>query len=222
MICDGKVVIVTGGTSGIGEALVRRFRHEGAHVIFNGRRHELGGKLAVDTSATYVWADVTIPEDIDRTIRCATQIKGHIDVLINNAGYAGPYDGLSVTPSSEFSRQFHLHIVAALDHIRSALSFMRGGSVINITSVAGHKGFADGRVPYAVSKAALIALTHSLAPELKNYGIRINSVSPGRLETGLDPVVEAVLFLATDAARFCTGIDLVVDGGWSCGSTYIK
>jgi NAD(P)-dependent dehydrogenase (short-subunit alcohol dehydrogenase family) len=215
-----KTALVTGGTSGIGEALVRRLAAEGACVIFNGRRQDLGDKIAADTGATYVQADVTVPDDIARTIKRA---PGYIDVLVNNAGLAGRYDGILTTDPFAFMHQFNLHVVAAVTNIRHVLPRMSpSGSIINIASVAAYRGFGDGRVPYAVSKAALIALTYSLAPELNRFGVRINSVSPGHLTAGLDVVVDAVMFLASDASRFCTGIDLIVDNGLVCGSTYVR
>jgi NAD(P)-dependent dehydrogenase (short-subunit alcohol dehydrogenase family) len=220
MVLKDRVAIVTGGTSGIGEALVRRFTTEGACVIFSGRRQDLGDKIATDTGAIYVQADVTIQEDVVRTIDRAPR---RVDILVNNAGVAGPYDGILVTDPSAFMNQFNLHVAAAVAHIRHAISKMSpGGSIINIASIAGYRGFGDGRVPYAVSKAALIALTHSLAPELNHLGVRLNSVSPGHLDAGLDVVVDAVIFLATGASRFCTGIDLTVDDGLVCGPTYVK
>lgn len=224
MMLKGRIAIVTGGTSGIGEAIVRRFITEGATVIFSGRRRELGDKIAADTGAIYVKADVTIPLDVMWTIDRAIQAAGRIDILVNNAGASVPYAGILAVDPREFMRDFNLHVTAAVDHIHCALHYMkdqRSGSIINVASTAAYRGFSDGRAPYAVSKAALVALTQCLAPELKHFGVRLNCVSPGKLEAGLDVVVDAVMFLATDASRFCTGIDLVVDNGLICGPTYV-
>lgn len=213
-----RVAIVTGGISGIGEALVRRFAADGTRVIFNGRRQDLGDKIAADTGAIYVKADVMVPEDVVRTIECAVQVNGRIDLLVNNAGVSVPYAGILDVDPMEFTRYFHLHVTAAIDHIRRVLPAMQAqhsGSIVNVASIAGYRCFGDGRVPYAVAKAALTALTYSLAPELKHFGVCLNSVSPGRVGPGV--IVDAVIFLAT---RVCTGIDLVVDDGLICGPTY--
>jgi len=216
MILKDRVAIVTGGTSGIGEALVRRFKAEGAHVVFNGRRRLLGDQIAAETAATYIQADVTNLDDVVRTVLRAPNT---IDILVNAAGVSFPYAGILDVDPNDFTRHFHLHVAAAVSHIHYALPKMpRGSSIINIASTAGYRGFGDGRVQYAVSKAALISLTHHLAPELKSFGVRLNSVSPGHADIG--SVIDAIMFLATDASRGCTGVDLVVDNGLICGPTY--
>lgn len=216
MIFKDRVAIVTGGTSGIGEALVRRFRAEGACVIFSGRRWQLGAKIAADTGARYINADVTNPEDVIQTIANA---PGIVDILVNNAGASFPYAGILQVDPNDFTRYFHLHVTAAVAHIHCALPKMpSGSSIINIASTAGHQGFSDGRLHYAVSKAALIALTQSMAPELKPFGVRLNCVSPG--QATLEAILDTVMFLASDASRCCTGVDLVVDNGLICGPTY--
>jgi NAD(P)-dependent dehydrogenase (short-subunit alcohol dehydrogenase family) len=223
MILKDRVAIVTGGTSGIGEALVRRLAADGAAIVFNGRRQDLGDKIAADTGAIYVKGDVTIPEDVVRTVDRAKQVSGRIDLLVNNAGSSSPYGGILSAEPLEFIHPFNLHVSAAINHIRRALPMMpHGSTIVNISSIAGYRGYGDGRVPYAVSKAALTALTYSLAPELKAFGVRLNCVSPGHLDAGVDVVVDAVMFLASNASRFCTGIDLVVDNGLVCGGTYVK
>ena len=217
-------VVVTGGTKGIGLDIVKRFRTEGANVVFSGRDRVAGHAVEQGTGAIFYPADVRNEEDAGRTIFKATELFGRVDILVNNAGRASPYNGMQHTQADEFTEPFQLHVVAAVNHIRYALPIMRAqrsGSIINIASIAGHRGHGDGRVPYAVSKAALIALSHSLAPELNKYGICINSLSPGHLDKGVGVVTDAVMFLASSQSEFITGTDITVDGGLTCGSTYV-
>jgi NAD(P)-dependent dehydrogenase (short-subunit alcohol dehydrogenase family) len=215
-----RVALITGGTSGIGEALVRRFRSYGVFVVFTGRREALGDKIADETGAAYINADATNLADVKFTVEKAAQY-GHIDLLVNNAGASIPYSGILRTNPIEFIIPFNLHVGSAVAHISCALPYMKGGCVINIASVAGYRAYCDGRSTYGVSKAALIALTQQMAPELKEHGVRMNCISPGKLgKSNLDTVVDAVVFLGSDAARFITGVDLTVDDGLVCGPGY--
>jgi NAD(P)-dependent dehydrogenase (short-subunit alcohol dehydrogenase family) len=222
MKMEGKVAVVTGGTSGIGAVLVRRLVAEGATVVFSGRRRDLGTAFAVELgpSAIFVHANAQNIDDVCRTVDRAIAVQGHIDLLVNNAGVSDPYLGILDTNPVHFVVPFNLHVCAPVAHIARAVRHMRGGSVVNIASIAGHAGYDDGRVTYGVSKAALIALTKHMAPELKHFGVRMNCISPGKLgRENFDTVVDAVLYLAS--ARFVSGIELVVDDGLICGPTYV-
>jgi NAD(P)-dependent dehydrogenase (short-subunit alcohol dehydrogenase family) len=228
MILKDKVAIVTGGTSGIGEAIVRRFAMEGARVVFSGRRKIFGEIIERETGAVFFHADITKEEECGQTIFKAASAFGQLDILVNNAGVVSQYDGIDFCQSWMFDDPFKLHVTAAVNHIRYASVAMRarqGGSIINIASTAAHRGHGDGRVPYVVSKAALVALTHALASELRRYNIRINSISPGNLVPGPggpDPVVDAVMFFALPVSAFVTGTDLLVDDGRTCGYSYMN
>jgi len=184
----GKVALVTGGTSGIGRRIVERFVEEGASVVFSGRRRSLGKAVAKATGARFVEADVALEADAKKTVGVAREHFGRLDVLVNNAG--GPSKGGRVVDVSleAFDRALAVHVRGALAHMKHAAPIMRAqavGSVINIGSVAGHRAGYSSSLAYAVAKAAVIHLTRCVAMELGEYGVRVNSISPGGIATGI-------------------------------------
>jgi NAD(P)-dependent dehydrogenase (short-subunit alcohol dehydrogenase family) len=195
----------------------------GVVVFFNGRRVQLGNSLAdeLGKNVTYIPGDVVVPEDAFNLVDRAAAYCGRINILVNNAGASMPYSGIERVHPMEFIQPLQLHLIAPIILIQRALPHMQGlGRIINIASMAGHKAQGDGRIPYAVSKAALIALTQAMAPELMNCGIRMNSISPGKMGHDYDPVVNTIMYLASDASNFITGADLLVDNGLTCGPGY--
>jgi NAD(P)-dependent dehydrogenase (short-subunit alcohol dehydrogenase family) len=185
---ERKVALVTGGTSGIGRRIVERFVEEGATVVFSGRRRGLGEEIAKATGARFIEADVALEADAKRTVDAAQDRFGRLDVLVNNAG--GPAGGGRVESLSleTFDRALAVHVRGALAHLKYAAPIMRAqaaGSVINLGSVAGHRAGYSSSLIYAVAKAAVIHLTRCAAMELGEDGVRVNSISPGGIATGI-------------------------------------
>ncbi len=187
MRMKGKVALVTGGTSGIGRRIVERFIEEGATVFFSGRRAALGAEVAKSTGATFVAADVALEADAERSIKRALEHNGRLDVLVNNAGGPVIGDRLEALPLAAFDAIVAVHVRGTLAHIKHASAVMRAqkqGSVINIGSVAGHRA-GYGALVYGVAKAAVIHLTRYAAMELGEDNVRVNSISPGGIATGI-------------------------------------
>ena len=185
---EGKVALITGGTSGIGHRIVERFAQEGAAVAFSGRRRGLGEEVAKTTGALFVEADVAEEADAHKTICTACDRFGRLDILVNNAG--GPAGGGRVEDLSleVFDRAIAVHVRGTLAHIKFAAQIMRRqgtGSVINMGSVAGHRAGFSSSLIYAVAKAAVIHMSRCAAMELGEDGVRVNSISPGGIATGI-------------------------------------
>jgi NAD(P)-dependent dehydrogenase (short-subunit alcohol dehydrogenase family) len=187
MRLKNKVAVVTGGTSGIGRSIVELYVAEGARVIFSGRRAALGAEVAKAAGATFVEADVANEQDAARTIAAATDVHGRLDVLVNNAGMGSPYVRVEKLNLEEFDRMIAVHVRGALAHMKHAAPVMRAqkrGSIINMASVGAHRaGF--GSIFYGAAKAALLHLTTYAAVELGEDNIRVNSISPGGIATGI-------------------------------------
>ncbi len=183
-----KVAIVTGGTSGIGRRTVERFREEGADVVFTGRRAELGNEVAAATGATFIQADAGSEDDAQRVIEAALESHGHVDILMNNAGGPATPGRIEDLPLEGFDEAIRVHVRGSLAHMKFAAPIMRSqnrGSIINIGSVAGHRAGYSGSLIYGVAKAAIIHLTRCAAMELGEDGVRVNSISPGGIATGI-------------------------------------
>lgn len=188
MRLTGKIAIVTGGTSGIGRAIVECFVAEGASVYFSGRRASLGAEVAQATGAKFIEADVALEADAARTIATAAQENGRIDVLINNAGNAIAAGRLETIDLEAFDKIMSVHVRGALAHIKHVSPLMRSqqqGSIINICSVAGHRAGYSSSINYAMAKAALLHLSRCAAMELGEDNVRVNAISPGAIATGV-------------------------------------
>ena len=239
---EGRVVLVSGAGRGIGRAVALAFAAAGAHTIALARTPaDLDALVAESGGRIEPWvADVT-QEDCYRRI----EALGHLDVLVNNAGTNRPQPMAEVEPATldgiidlNIRAVYRVSQAAARVMLRAAPG--RGGSIIHMSSQMGHVGAAR-RTVYCMSKHAVEGLTKAMAVELAPAGIRVNSVAPTFIETPLtrpmledadfresvnaniplgrvgqpEDVVGAVLFLASDAARFITGDSLKVDGGWT-------
>ena len=241
---EGKVAVVTGGNSGIGLATAKRFVQEGAHVVIMGRREkELKEAAAsIGKNVTTVTGDVTRLEDLDRLYAVVKEKHGHIDVLFANAGW-GELAPLATATEAHFDNTFDLNAKGTFFTVQKSLPlFKDGGSIILNSSVANVRG-DPAFTAYAASKAAVRSFVRGWTVELKDRKIRVNSMSPGPIETpalekvGLPPeqveqaiahfaslvplgrrgkpeeIAAAVLFLASDESSYITGVDLAVDGG---------
>ena len=183
---EGKVAVITGGTSGIGEATAELFVAQGAQVVLTGRSEEKGQLLAsrLGQSAIYVAADVTKEEDIKLAIDQAIERFGRLDVLFNNAG--GPTAGnLDDITREEINYGVDLLLTSTILGIRYAIEPMKiagGGSIINNSSIAGLR-YRQGNGLYSALKAAVTHYTRLAGVELGPHGIRVNAISPGAIAT---------------------------------------
>jgi NAD(P)-dependent dehydrogenase (short-subunit alcohol dehydrogenase family) len=207
-ILDERVAIVTGGTQGIGEAVVRRFVAEGASVVVVARTgtkaealaQELGPHRVLDTAG-----DVSDAETAVRVVGATVERFGRLDILVNNA--AIDYSGVELVDSSEedIRRVFEVNTIGAIFMLQEAARHMqdhKGGAIVNVISRAGLVGI-PGMSVYGASKGALASLTRTAAVELAPFGIRVNSVAPGATET---PMMRTWIEDQPDPASFERGI----------------
>src|SRR5690348_1252117 len=180
----GKIAVITGGNSGIGLATAKRFVEEGALVVITGRREkELKEAAAlIGKNVTTVMGDVTRLQDLDRLYAVVKEKHGRIDVLFANAGW-GEVAPLEAATETHFDKTFDLNVKGLFFTVQKALSlFKDGGSIILNSSVANVLGVPAFTV-YAASKAAVRSFARGWTVELKDRKIRVNTVSPGPIET---------------------------------------
>jgi NAD(P)-dependent dehydrogenase (short-subunit alcohol dehydrogenase family) len=183
---DGKVTIITGATSGIGEATARIFIAQGAHVILAGRSVEKGAQLATELGerAIYQQADVMKEADTAALVDLAVQRFGRLDCLFNNAGASTPGNVGDVT-EEQFTYAMRLlvgSVVFGVKHAARAMKNNGGGSIINNASVAGHR-YGQGSILYSAAKAGVQHYTRMAGVELGQFNIRVNAISPGAIAT---------------------------------------
>ena len=192
---EGKVVVITGASSGLGEATALHLSAQGANLVLGARRadriHALAGKLAGNSGkAVAVETDVTHRDQVQRLVDTAVQKYGRIDVMINNAGLM-PQSLLESLMIDDWDRMIDVNIKGVLYGIAAALPYMKeqkSGHIINVSSVAGHKVGPGGAV-YSATKHAILALSEGLRQEVKPYNIRTTVISPGAVATELPNTV---------------------------------
>ena len=240
----GKVAVITGGNSGMGFDTAKLFIKEGAKVVITGRRQsELDNAVRdLGTSALGVQGDVSDLGDLDNLFSKVQTKFGKIDILFANAG-VGELCPISEASEAHFDKQFDINVKGLFFTVQKALPLMNdGGSIILNSSVAGQKGMEAFSV-YCATKAAVRSFARSWTVELKSRKIRVNSLSPGPIETpifgkmGLSEaqaqefgshvltqvpmgrmgtgleIAKTALFLASDDSSYISGVDLCVDGG---------
>jgi NADP-dependent 3-hydroxy acid dehydrogenase YdfG len=188
---EGKVIVITGASSGLGEASARLLSTQGASVVLGARRQDRIQSLADELTgsggkALAITTDVTHCEQVKRLVDAAVQTYGRIDVMINNAGLM-PQSPLERLKIDEWNRMIDVNIKGVLYGIAAALPYMKqqkAGHIINVSSVAGHK-VGPGFAIYAATKHAVRALSEGLRQEVKPYNIRTTVISPGAVATEL-------------------------------------
>jgi len=184
---SGRVAIVTGGTGGIGGAVVSELVNRGARVTFTGRNQSRGEAMANVTGAAFVAYDATDHDGAAGFVQRVIDGEGRIDILVNNAGRLGAAQNVEATEMGVLDDTLSLHLKAPwnlMNHVVPRMRENRGGSIVNVASVAAHRVGASS-VAYSVAKAAMIHLTRCAAAEFGSDQIRVNSVSPGFIETGI-------------------------------------
>jgi NAD(P)-dependent dehydrogenase (short-subunit alcohol dehydrogenase family) len=240
----GKIAVITGGNSGIGLATAKRFVEEGAHVVITGRREKDLKEAAafIGRNVMTVAGDVSNLEDLDRLYAVVKEKHGHIDILFANAG-GGTIAPLVTSTEAQFDKTFDINVKGLFFTVQKALPLFKDGGSIILTSSSANVLGVPGFTAYAASKAAVRSFARGWTMELKDRKIRVNSMSPGPIETpaldkvGLPPeqveqavagftsqvplgrrgkpeeIAAVVVFLASDESSYITGVDLAVDGG---------
>jgi NADP-dependent 3-hydroxy acid dehydrogenase YdfG len=188
---EGKVIVITGASSGLGEAAARRLNNEGATIVLAARRSGRIAALAEELKASggqalAVTTDVTIAEQVQTLVDAAVTEFGRIDVMINNAGLM-PHSPLERLKLDDWNNMIDVNLRGVLHGIAAALPYMKeqkSGHFINVSSVAGHK-VRPGAAVYAATKFAVRALSEGLRQEVKPYNIRTTIISPGAVATEL-------------------------------------
>jgi NAD(P)-dependent dehydrogenase (short-subunit alcohol dehydrogenase family) len=244
---NNPVVLITGALSGIGRATAFEFARAGARVVASGRRQEDGDKLAAELAAKgaealFVRADVRTDDDVGNLVERAMERFGRID----NAGKEG-LGAIADVTAEAYAAIFDTNVLGTLLSLKHEFRIMQKqgkGSIVNVSSVYGHVGFAHGGSVYVASKHAVEGLTRAAALEGASLGIRVNAVAPGPIETPMldrvtggdkdakaaflgsipqrragatDEVAATIAFLAGDKAAYITGEIVTIDGGFAAG-----
>jgi 3alpha(or 20beta)-hydroxysteroid dehydrogenase len=238
---DGKVAIITGGARGQGGAEAALFRSEGAEVIITDVLRDEGTAHADAIGATFIAHDVRLEEEWAEVVRATLERHGRIDALVNNAGIF--QRAKLIDTDLELYRKIidvnQIGVFLGMRAVAPTMIEQQSGAIVNISSVAGLRA-SPGGFAYGASKFAVTGMTKSASLELVRYGIRVNSIHPGMIETDMigvvtggnadrhdrfaksipmrrpaDPteVAALALFLASDESSYCTGSEFIVDGG---------
>lgn len=246
---DNKIALVTGSANGIGRAIATRFAEEGAHVYVTdldgaGAEALAGALRSAGSAATAAQMDVSKGQDVSAVMRMVESAHGRLDVLVNNAGLNVRSDFRHLS-DADWVRIREVNLDGVVRLARDGFELMRranGASLVNVASIMGQKGLRQ-LAGYSATKGAVLALSRALAVEYAPFGIRVNALSPGFVETALteralknpmfekwlvdrtllkrlgtaEDIAKAALFLASDDSAYMTGAELVVDGGMTAG-----
>lgn len=184
---DGKTAIVTGGTSGIGERIVELFVEEGAKLVVGARRQEEGQQLERRLGIRFVRTDVSSEPDVKAMIDHAVKAFGRVDCLVNNAAIPSPMVSITEIDVATIDQLLAVNVrgvLLGIKHVAPVMLAQRSGSIINVGSIAGLRGGVSGHI-YSAAKGAVHALTRSAAAELGEKGVRVNTLVPGAIVTGI-------------------------------------
>ncbi len=187
---DGKVCIITGATSGIGKRTAEIFAAEGAKLVIAGRREEHGQALvrSIGAGCEFVRTDVTQEAQVKALIDFALTRHGRIDCLFNNAGGPAPVGGIEDIPVDGFDAAIAVllrSVMLGMKHVAPIMIRQRAGSIINNGSIAGSRAGYSSSIVYSAAKAAVIHLSRCVAMQLGEHQVRVNSISPGGIATGI-------------------------------------
>jgi len=247
---NAPVVLITGALTGIGRATALAFAQEGARMVVSGRRDEAGQELAAELQrmgieAEYCRTDVRHDEDLRNLVDKTVARFGRLDIAVNNAGTEGNPGPVTEQSAESYAATFETNVLGTLLSMKHELRVMlsqRHGSIVNVSSVYGRVGTAGASV-YVASKHAVEGLTKSAALEAAPFGVRVNMVAPGPIETQMlnrftgtearkaglvadvplkrvgrpEEIAQAIVFLASDKASFTTGASFATDGGKTAG-----
>jgi NAD(P)-dependent dehydrogenase (short-subunit alcohol dehydrogenase family) len=240
------VVLITGALTGIGRATAVAFAREGARVVVSGRRDDAGHALASElrelgAEAEFLHADVREDDDVRGLVDKTVAKFGRLDVAVNNAGTEGTSGPVTEQSAESYATTFDTNVLGTLLSMKHELRVMQAqghGSIINLSSLLGQRG-APGASVYTASKHAVEGLTKAAALEGSEFGVRVNAVAPGPVETDMldrftgsaeqkasliariplkragepNEIAQAIVYLSSDRASFITGQILGVDGG---------
>ena len=241
---ENKVALITGATSGIGEATARLFANLGANVVLCGRNTQKGRVIESDilkngNEACFIQCDISKEEQAKNLIVKTVEKYGKIDILFNNAGVMLPSMEIERMSSEEWLKTFDININGMFFVTKYAKPYLlkEKGTIINNASIAGLQYYAAGRsYAYSASKAAVVQFSHQMAKNYAQEGIRVNCIAPGIVDTLIlgdrdrseyakrvplgrlaepEDVAKVVAFLASDDASYLTGVVLPIDGGVS-------
>ena len=243
---NSPVVLITGALTGIGRATALVFARERARLVVSGRRDDAGQALveelrALGTEAEFVRADVRQEGEVQTLVDRTIAHFGRLDVAVNNAGTEGKTGPVTEQTAESYAATFDTNVLGVLLSMKHELRVMQAqgaGSIVNLSSTMGQRG-AGGASLYVASKHAVEGLTKSAALEAAAFGVRVNAVAPGPIETAMlgrftgtaerkaglvasipmkragrpEEIAEAILFAASDKASFITGQIISVNGG---------
>jgi NAD(P)-dependent dehydrogenase (short-subunit alcohol dehydrogenase family) len=241
-----RIILITGALTGIGRATALAFAREGANIVVSGRHEDKGKTLVAEleergAEAGFIRADVRNEDDVKNLVDRTVERFGRLDVAVNNAGTEGKTGPITAQSAESYAATFDtnvLGVLLSLKHELRVMSAQKSGSIINISSTFGKVG-AAGASLYVASKHAVEGLTKSAALEAAPFGVRVNIVAPGPIETEMlrrfagseqriaslaagvplnrlgrpEEIAEAILFVASDKASYLSGASIPVNGG---------
>ena len=241
-----QTVLITGALTGIGRATGVAFAREGAKIVVSGRNEDKGRELVAElrglgAEAEFIRADVRHEDDVKNLTEKTVKRFGRLDVAVNNAGTEGKSGPIIEQTAEIYSEVFDTNVLGVLLCLKHEMRVMReqkAGCIVNMSSIVGHRGFSGASI-YVASKHAVEGLTKSAALEGVEFGIRVNAVAPGPIDTDMvtrftgtpenkaglirgvplsrmgqpEEVAAAIVFLASPKAAFITGASIAVDGG---------
>lgn len=241
------VVLITGALTGIGRATATTFAERGARLVVSGRHPDKGKTLVADleakgTEALFVRTDVRHDQELAALVDTAVERFGRIDIAVNNAGTDGQFAALPDMTEELYTQTFDTNVLGTLLSLKHELRVMQqqgSGSIVNISSIYGQRGFPTGSL-YVASKHAIIGITRSAALEAAGYGVRVNAIGPGPVQTDMldrvtghdadakaaflstvpvgragrpEEIAEAIVYVTSPKAGFLTGQTIIIDGG---------